>query len=63
MKLDLRGTSLRGVARQATMINGFVSRGKTTTFIVYTLVGKYEEIEYQVLYGYWQRSGLGHIGR
>ena len=58
-ELDLRDTGLREVARQTTNISGCFAREKDHTN---SKQANKKEIDCQV-YSYWQRSGLGHIGR
>ena len=55
-EIDFRDSGLREVARHTTVISGCFA-GKKTLYYLHI-----KETEYQV-YGYWQRSGLGHIGR
>ena len=60
-QVDLRDTGLGEVACQAIIISGCFAR-KKKHFNTGRKYGNMKEIDYQV-YGYWQRSGLGHIGR
>ena len=58
-ELHLRDTGLREVARQTTNISGSFARKEDHS--TNSKQANKKEIEYEV-YGYWQRSGLGHIG-
>ena len=62
--LDVRDTGLRG----RTPDNKYQRLLRAEKIpLSYGVPGSKEankkEIEYYVVYGYWQRSGLGHIGR
>ena len=59
MERDVTDSGLREVARHAAIISSWFARKKCH---FNSKKEKMKEIEYQ-LYGYRQKSGLGHMGR